>query len=221
MKTEKSISSCVLLLSKEVNEKDQNNQFRLLPPLYPEDAYEPYMSKQTVQFHYGKHLLGYIENTNKLIADTEFADRTIEEIMLNSSGKLFNNSAQVFNHYFQFEALRPAKEGKAELPKKLNEKIEESFGSLEDFKKKFSEAAVSLFGSGYAWLIDGENGKLEIVQTKNAENPLTQGKKPILNLDVWEHAYYLDVQNLRAKYIESFWNIVDWEKVEKRMLCKE
>ncbi len=221
MKTEKSISSCVLLLSKEVNKKDQNNQFRLLPPLYPEDAYEPYMSKQTVQFHYGKHLLGYIENTNKLIADTEFADRTIEEIMLNSSGKLFNNSAQVFNHYFQFEALRPAKEGKAELPKKLNEKIEESFGSLEDFKKKFSEAAVSLFGSGYAWLIAGENGKLEIVQTKNAENPLIQGKKPILNLDVWEHAYYLDVQNLRAKYVESFWNIVDWEKVEKRMLCKE
>lgn len=221
MKTEKSISSCVLLLSKEVNKKDQNNQFRLLPPLYPEDAYEPYMSKQTVQFHYGKHLLGYIENTNKLIADTEFADRTIEEIMLNSSGKLFNNSAQVFNHYFQFEALRPAKEGKTELPQKLNEKIEESFGSLEDFKKKFSEAAVSLFGSGYAWLIAGENGKLEIVQTKNAENPLTQGKKPILNLDVWEHAYYLDVQNLRAKYVESFWNIVDWEKVEKRMLCKE
>lgn len=221
MKTEKSISSCVLLLSKEVNKKDQNNQFRLLSPLYPEDAYEPYMSKQTVQFHYGKHLLGYIENTNKLIADTEFADRTIEEIMLNSSGKLFNNSAQVFNHYFQFEALRPAKEGKAELPKKLNEKIEESFGSLEDFKKKFSEAAVSLFGSGYAWLIAGENGKLEIVQTKNAENPLIQGKKPILNLDVWEHAYYLDVQNLRAKYVESFWNIVDWEKVEKRMLCKE
>lgn len=221
MKTEKSISSCVLLLSKEVNEKDQNNQFRLLPPLYPEDAYEPYMSKQTVQFHYGKHLLGYIENTNKLIANTEFADRTIEEIMLNSSGKLFNNSAQVFNHYFQFEALRPAKEGKTELPQKLNEKIEESFGSLEDFKKKFSEAAVSLFGSGYAWLIAGENGKLEIVQTKNAENPLTQGKKPILNLDVWEHAYYLDVQNLRAKYVESFWNIVDWEKVEKRMLCKE
>lgn len=221
MKTEKSISSCVLLLSKEVNKKDQNNQFRLLPPLYPEDAYEPYMSKQTVQFHYGKHLLGYIENTNKLIANTEFADRTIEEIMLNSSGKLFNNSAQVFNHYFQFEALRPAKEGKTELPQKLNEKIEESFGSLEDFKKKFSEAAVSLFGSGYAWLIAGENGKLEIVQTKNAENPLTQGKKPILNLDVWEHAYYLDVQNLRAKYVESFWNIVDWEKVEKRMLCKE
>lgn len=92
---------------------------------------------------------------------------------------------------------------------------------MEDFKKKFSEAAVSVFGSGYAWLLAGEDGKLEIMQTKNAENPLTQGKKPILNLDVWEHAYYLDVQNLRAKYVENFWNIVDWEKVEKRMLCEK
>ena len=221
MKTEKSISSCVLLLSKEVNKKDQNGQFQLLPPLYPEDAYEPYMSRKTVQFHYGKHLLGYIENTNKLIAGSEFQDMTIEEIMLNSSDKLFNNSAQVFNHYFQFEALRPAKDKNEELPKKLKEKIEESFGSLEDFKKKFSEAAVSVFGSGYAWLLAGEDGKLEIMQTKNAENPLTQGKKPILNLDVWEHAYYLDVQNLRAKYLENFWNIVDWEKVEKRILCEK
>lgn len=220
MKTEKSISSCVLLLSKEVNQKNQNNQFQLLPPLYPEDAYEPYMSKMTIQFHYGKHLLGYIENTNKLIAGTEFENKTIEEIMLNSSDKLFNNSAQVFNHYFQFEALRPAREGNGEMPKKLKDKIEESFGSLEDFKKKFSEAAVSVFGSGYAWVIADENGKLEIMQTKNAENPLTQGKKPILNLDVWEHAYYLDVQNLRAKYVENSWNIIDWEKVEKRMLCK-
>ena len=169
MKTEKSISSCVLLLSKEVNKKDQNGQFQLLPPLYPEDAYEPYMSRKTVQFHYGKHLLGYIENTNKLIAGTEFQDMTIEEIMLNSSDKLFNNSAQVFNHYFQFEALRPAKDKNEELPKKLKEKIEESFGSLEDFKKKLPFLSLDLVMPGS-------------LQEKTANSKLCKPKTPKIHL---------------------------------------
>lgn len=212
-------ASCVLLLSKEVNQKDENNNFRLLPPLYAEDALEPYISRKTVQFHYGKHLAAYIENTNKLKKDTEFDSLDIEEILLKSSGKLFNNAAQVFNHYFQFEALRPADKEDREPKGEVRRSLERNFGTLEEFQKKFSESAVGLFGSGYVWLTE-HDGKMNILQTSNAQNPLTEGEKPILNLDVWEHAYYLDVQNARAKYVENFWHIVDWEKVEKRMKCQ-
>ena len=208
----------LLLISHKVNQKDENNNFKLLPTLYPEDALEPYISKKTVEFHYGKHLAGYIQTTNNLKADTEYKDLSIEEIMLRADGKLFNNAAQVYNHYFQFEALHAPKKDNAPEGK-IKKNIEGTFGNLDTFKQKFAEAATTLFGSGYVWLVASADGKLELVQTKNAENPLTAGKTPVLNLDVWEHAYYLDVQNLRAKYVENFWNIVDWEKVNKRLEC--
>ncbi|MDR1756640.1 MAG: superoxide dismutase [Culturomica sp.] len=216
MHTEKQIPP-VLLKSDEINRKNGENNFVLLPFFFAEEALEPYMSRKTVEFHYGKHLAGYIDNTNKLKKGSDFDRMKIEEIMLASDGKLFNNAAQVFNHYFQFEALKPAQNGAAAPSDELKSRLEKSFGSLDGFKSKFSEAAVGLFGSGYVWLVSDKNGELEIVQTKNADNPLTDGKKPLLNLDVWEHAYYLDVQNLRAKYVENFWHIVDWEKINERL----
>ncbi len=207
----------VLLKSAEINRKNGENDFVLLPLFFAEEALEPYIGRKTVEFHYGKHLAGYIDNTNKLKKGSDFDRMKIEEIMLASDGKLFNNAAQVFNHYFQFEALKPAGQGASTPSGELKNRLEKAFGTLEGFQTKFSEAAVGLFGSGYVWLIAGKNGELEIVQTKNAENPMMEGKKPILNLDVWEHAYYLDVQNLRAKYVENFWHIVDWEKINERL----
>jgi Fe-Mn family superoxide dismutase len=203
----------VLLSSESVNRKDNEKKIKLQPLPYAENALEPYMSAKTLQFHYGKHLNGYIENTNKLKAGTEFENMTVEEIMLKASGGLFNNSAQVFNHYFFFEAFT----AKATAPAgKVKEAIEKEFGSFDAFKQKFAEASTTLFGSGYVWLVQNAAGKLEIVQTHNAENPLKDDKKPLLNIDVWEHAYYLDVQNARAKFIENFWNIVNWDVIEKR-----
>lgn len=205
----------VLLSSKAINEMDGEKKIKLQPLPYAHTALEPFMSEKTLQFHYGKHLAAYVDNTNKMKAGNAFENMSVEEIMLKSDGGLFNNSAQVFNHYFQFEALQAPQTNNA--PKgKLKEAIEKNFGSFEEFKNKFAQTATTLFGSGYAWLVVAEDGKLELVQTRNAENPLTDGKKPILNLDVWEHAYYLDVQNLRAKYVENFWNIVNWEAVGKR-----
>ena len=190
----------VLLSSNTVNARGENNTFQLQPLPYTQDALAPYISERTIQFHYGKHLAGYIENTNKQKAGTEFENMTIEEIMLHADGGLFNNAAQVYNHYFQA--------------------IRKEFGSFDEFKARFTQAAVTLFGSGYAWLtVNPQENKLEIIQTHNAENPLKEGKIPLLNLDVWEHAYYLDVQNLRAKYVENFWKIVNWKAVEQRYKC--
>lgn len=208
---------CTLLSCKKVEERDSKNQFQLQPLPYAENALEPYMSEKTVKFHYGKHLLAYIENTNKLKAGTAFDDMPLIEMVKKASGALFNNASQVFNHYFQFEALAPHDPAKAEPGKKTLKMIEENFGSLEDFKERFSQAALTLFGSGYAWLVANESGKLEILPVSNAENPLTEGKIPVMNLDVWEHAYYLDVQNQRAKYIENSMKIINWEAIEERM----
>lgn len=208
--------NCGLLSCKEVNQKDNENKFVLQPLPYAENALEPYISEKTVQFHYGKHLLAYIDNTNKLKAGTEFDELPLHEIIQKSSGGLYNNSAQVFNHYFYFETFRDYKNGKQEPDGELKALIEQSYSSFEDFKEKFTQTGVSLFGSGWVWLTL-DNGKLEIIPASNAENPLKSGKKPILTMDVWEHAYYLDTQNARAKYIENFWRIVNWEIVEKRI----
>lgn len=206
--------NCGLLSCKKVNTKDQDNQFTLQPLPYAENALAPFISEKTIQYHYGKHLAAYIDNTNKLKAGTNLDEAPLHEIVKKSSGGLFNNSAQVFNHYFYFEALHtPGKE----IPEgKIKTLIEETFGSFEDFKEKFTQAGVTLFGSGWVWLVQEEN-KLEIIPAPNAENPLKDDKYPLLNMDVWEHAYYLDTQNARAKYIENFWKVVDWEVVEKRV----
>lgn len=181
---------------------------------YAENALEPYISAKTIQYHYGKHLAAYVENTNKLKAGTEFEEMPLEEIVKKATGGLFNNAAQVYNHCFYFESLNAP--GKGMPMEKTRKLIEKNFGDFDAFKEKFTQAGVTLFGSGWVWLV--QNGdKLEITALPNAETPLKEGKHPLLTMDVWEHAYYLDTQNARAKYIENFWKVVDWNVVEARI----
>lgn len=215
MKNEECI--CTLLACKKVNEKDQDNHFKLLPLPYAENALEPYMSEKTVQFHYGRHLFAYIENTNKLKTGTEFDNLSLTEIIRKSSGTLFNNAAQVFNHYFQFETLTPYQKEEAQPGQHTLKMIEENFGSLDEFKDKLTKNSMQFFGSGYTWLSVNQEGKMELTTTVNAGTPITEGKLPVMNLDLWEHAYYLDVQNQRAKYIENFMKIINWKVVEERI----
>lgn len=186
-----------------------------LPKLnYGLDALEPFISKQTMEFHYGKHHQAYVNNLNNLIVGTEFENATLEEIVLKSSAGIFNNAAQVWNHTFYFNQF--SKDGCNEPRDEMKAAIEKAFGSFDAFKEQFTKASVTLFGSGWAWLVANSDGGLEIVQTSNAANPITQGKKPIMTCDVWEHAYYLDKQNLRPKYVEDFWQIVDWKIIAER-----
>jgi len=186
-----------------------------LPELpYAKNALEPYISEKTLEFHYGKHHQAYVNNLNNLSAGTEFENATLEEIVKKATGGIFNNAAQVWNHTFYFEQF--CKDGCEEPRDKLKTDIEKKFGSMEAFKEQFTKAAATLFGSGWAWLVVNAAGELEIVQTSNAGNPLTEGKKPILTCDVWEHAYYLDKQNARPAYIGDFWKILDWKVIAER-----
>ena len=187
-----------------------------LPSLpFEQDALEPIISKETLEYHYGKHHQAYVTNLNKLIAGTEFENMSLEEIILKSSGGIFNNAAQVFNHTFYWNCLAPKAGG--EPAGKLAEAINQTFGSFAEFKDKFSQTAVGTFGSGWAWLVKDKDGKLEIVSTSNAGNPLTDGKKPLLTCDVWEHAYYIDYRNARATYVEKFWDLVNWDFVASNL----
>ena len=185
---------------------------------YANNALEPVISQQTIDFHYGKHLQTYVNNLNSLVPGTEYEGKTVEEIVATApDGAIFNNAGQVLNHNLYFLQFAP-KPSKKEPSGKLGEAIKRDFGGFENFKKEFNAAAVGLFGSGWAWLVADKSGKLEIVQTGNADTPLKHGKKPILTIDVWEHAYYLDTQNARPKYIENYWNIINWDVVNKRLL---
>jgi len=187
-----------------------------LPKLpYASNALEPHISEQTINFHYGKHHQAYINNLNNLVKDTEFENADLETIIKKSNGGIFNNAAQIWNHTFYFMAF--AAQPKTEPGGKLAEMINSEFGSLQEFKEKFNKAAATLFGSGWAWLVLNKENKLEIVQTSNAENPMTNGYRPLLTCDVWEHAYYLDTQNKRPDYISNFWNILDWKVIEERL----
>jgi len=181
---------------------------------YPSDALAPVISQETVEYHYGKHEKAYIDTLNKLIEGTRFQDMALEEIIAQSDGKLFNNASQAWNHIFYFFQFSPT--GQKEPSGALLEQIERQFGSFEEFKRQFSEAGVTLFGSGWVWLCSDSEGTLVIVQSKNAENPMTQALKPILVFDVWEHAYYLDYQNRRAEHLEKIWDIIDWDIIEIR-----
>lgn len=181
---------------------------------YADNALEPAISAQTVQFHYGKHEKAYIDNLNRLIKGTEFDDMDLEEVIVHSSGPLFNNAAQAWNHIFYFFSFSP--DGGGEPDGELRAAIDRDFGSFENFRQAFVEAGVGLFGSGWVWLSRDTEGKLFITQGKNADNPLVSGLTPLLCFDVWEHAYYLDYQNLRQKALEALWNIVDWDIVESR-----
>jgi len=186
-----------------------------LPELpYAKNELEPFISQRTLEFHFGKHHQAYVNNLNKLIKDTPFQDASLEDIVKHSEGGIFNNGAQVYNHTFYFMALTPNGGGK---PKgKLMDAITNTFTSFESFKDDFSKLGATLFGSGWVWLVVDSNGKLRILQKTNAGNPLRDGYKPIFTMDVWEHAYYLDTQNARPKYIENFWNLVNWNIVERR-----
>jgi len=186
-----------------------------LPELpYAKNALEPYISELTIDYHYGKHHQAYVNNVNNLIKGTKFENSTLEEIIINADGGIFNNGAQVWNHTFYFMQFNP--EGCDEPRDELKAAIEKKFGSVEAFKEEFTKKAATLFGSGWAWLVIDDNGELEIIQTSNAGNPLAENKKPLLTCDVWEHAYYLDKKNLRPKYIEDFWKILDWKIISER-----
>ncbi len=186
-----------------------------LPKLpYELNELEPVISKQTMDFHYGKHHQAYVTNLNNLAKGTKFENATLEEIIREADGGIFNNGAQVWNHTFYFMSFRPNSGGEPTGP--LAEAIDKSFGSFAEFKEKFSKAAATLFGSGWAWLVKKADGSLDIVQESNAGNPIKQGLIPILTCDVWEHAYYLGYQNRRPDYLNDFWSIIDWEVVGSR-----
>lgn len=183
-----------------------------LPALpFDKDSLEPHISKNTLEFHYGKHHQAYVNKLNDLINGTKFEKSSLEDIVKNSDGGVFNNAAQIWNHTFYWSCISPM--GGGEPKGKLKDAINEDFGSFEKFKEEFSNAAATLFGSGWAWLVKDKQGKLQIMQESNAGNPMTKGLKPLLTCDVWEHAYYLDYQNKRPDYIKAFWKVVDWEKV--------
>ena len=181
---------------------------------FSQTALEPYISKETLEYHYGKHHQAYINNLNKLIAETEFAAMPLLEIIKKSQGAIFNNAAQHWNHSFYWQCLCPKKDFN-EPGKELLAAIDKQFGSLTKFKETFTASASSLFGSGWTWLVKTTNGELEIINTQNAANPITTHKIPLLICDVWEHAYYIDYRNARAKYLENFWHIVNWEFVSQ------
>jgi superoxide dismutase, Fe-Mn family len=183
-----------------------------LPELpYPMDALEPHISRETLEYHYGKHHRTYVEKLNGLVDGTEFADASLEVIIRRSSGGVFNNAAQVWNHTFYWHCLAPS--GGGAPGGELAKAIDRDFGSFDEFRKQFSDKAATLFGSGWAWLVKQPNGKLAIVQTGNAETPLTGKDVPLLTCDVWEHAYYIDYRNARPKYLEAFWQLVNWDFV--------
>ncbi len=187
-----------------------------LPKLsYDLDALQPYISKNTLEFHYGKHHQAYVTNLNNLVGGTKFENADLETIIKNADGGIFNNGAQVWNHTFYFTQFSP---NGARTPQGLlANAINAQFGSFDVFKEQFNKSAATLFGAGWAWLALNAEGKLEIIQESNAGNPLRTGKTPILTCDVWEHAYYLDTQNRRPDYIKNFWEIVDWNKVGERI----
>jgi len=192
-----------------------------LPPLpYAQNALAPTISENTISFHYGKHHQAYVNNTIKMIAGTELEKASLEEIVRKTAGRtdqtgLFNNAAQVYNHNFYWGSMKPG--GGGEPQGKIAEKINESFGSYQKFVEAFSNAAATQFGSGWAWLVL-DDGKLKVVKTSNAETPLTTSAKPLITIDVWEHAYYLDYQNRRADYIKAFVDkLLNWDFAEKNL----
>lgn len=187
-----------------------------LPELpYARDALAPHISSETLDFHYGKHHQAYVTNLNKLIDGTEFANASLEDIIKKSDGGVFNNAAQVWNHTFYWHSMSP--NGGGEPSGIVFDAITKAFGSVDAFKEQFTQAGATQFGSGWAWLVQNADGSLEIMKTANAGNPLTDGKTPLLTCDVWEHAYYIDTRNDRAKYISNFWNLVNWDFVASNL----
>jgi len=189
-----------------------------LPELkFEMDALQPHISKETLEFHYGKHHNAYVTNLNNLIPETEFENMQLEDIVKKApAGGIFNNAAQVWNHSFYWNCLSPNGGGKPEG--KLLDAIEKSFGSFEEFKDQFTKSAITNFGSGWTWLVQNSDGSLELLKTSNAGTALTSGKTPLLTCDVWEHAYYVDYRNARPQYVEAFLNLVNWDFVNDNLV---
>lgn len=186
-----------------------------LPELpYALDALAPHISKETLEFHYGKHHQTYVTNLNNLIPGTEFENLSLEEIVKKSSGGIFNNAAQVWNHTFYWMSLAPNAGG--EPSGALADAMNAKWGSFDEFKKAFNACAAGTFGSGWAWLVKKADGSLDLVSTSNAATPLTTDATPLLTCDVWEHAYYIDYRNSRPNYLEGFWKVVNWAAVAER-----
>lgn len=190
--------------------------FEMKPLPFSSEALAPALSKETIDYHYGKHYRGYVERLNHLIANTPFEEMTLEQIICSSEGSIYNNAAQVWNHEFYFDALSPEAAHHPTGP--LLQAIERDFGSVEELKKKMTEAAIDLFGSGWVWLAEEESGRLVVLGESNAGNPLRYEMKPLLVLDLWEHAYYIDYRNARKRAIEALWPLIDWRIVEARYL---
>lgn len=191
-----------------------------LPPLpYAKTALAPYISEETIEYHYGKHHQVYVTNLNNLIPGTEFENQSLENIIKKSQGPVFNNAAQIWNHTFYWHCLSP--QGGGEPQGSLADAIAKKFGSIEKFKEEFTKASVGTFGSGWGWLVKDKQGNLEIISTSNAQTPMTQDKVAILTCDVWEHAYYIDYRNLRPKYLEAFWQLVNWDFAQKNFESSE
>jgi len=189
-----------------------------LPELkYAMDALQPHISKETLEFHYGKHHNAYVTNLNNLIHGIEFENMSLENIINKApAGGIFNNAAQVWNHSFYWNCLSPKGGGKPEG--KLLDAIDKSFGSFDEFKDQFTKSAITNFGSGWTWLVQNGDGSLELLNTSNAGTALTSGKTPLLTCDVWEHAYYVDYRNARPQYVDAFWNLVNWDFVNDNLV---
>jgi Fe-Mn family superoxide dismutase len=192
--------------------------FTLISLPYAPEALEPVISKETIEYHYGKHLQGYVDNLNKLVAGTEYEGMALEEIVAKAQGGIFNNAGQILNHNLYFTQFAPVKELTSERMNELTvvKAIVRDFGSFEAFQTEFEQKGVTLFGSGWVWLAADKEGKLVITQEPNAGNPITKGLKPLLTMDVWEHAYYIDYRNRRAAHLHALWQIINWEEIERR-----
>ncbi len=187
-----------------------------LPELpYKQDALAPYISAETLEYHYGKHHKAYVDNLNKQIIATEFEKMTLEEIVRRTSGPINNNAAQHWNHSFYWNCLAPNAGG--EPTAAIGDAIVKNFGSFAKFQEKFTTLATTLFGAGWVWLVKNNDGSLSVENKSNADNPVRDGRKPLLTCDVWEHAYYIDYRNARAKYVEAFWKLVNWKFVSDNL----
>lgn len=189
--------------------------YQLINLPYGASELEPVISAETIALHHGKHLATYVNNLNNLLPGSEFEDSPLEEIVSRAIGGIFNNAGQILNHNLYFEQLQSPSQDNHPVGK-LAAAINEQFGSFEAFKEKFTAAAVTLFGSGWAWLASDNDGKLHILQEPNAGNPVTKGLKPLMTMDVWEHAYYVDYRNRRPDHIAAMWSIINWQEVERR-----
>ena len=187
-----------------------------LPKLpYALDALEPHLSRETLEFHYGKHHKKYIDTANELIAGTDLEGLTLDDMVQRATGKAFNNIAQAWNHAFYWKCLTPAQQ--QQPPAELTQALKRAFGGVETFRDEFTKAAAELFGSGWAWLVMNDDGSLEVTTTKDGDTPITDGRLALLTCDVWEHAYYIDYRNDRAQYLQHFWPLVNWEFVAENL----